>query len=490
MLETICVGGQATVYRGFHPSLLIDVVIKLAHEPSQRDQTERARLVTEAKALAEIIHPNMARLYDLDFHEDRPYLVLEFVRGKCLSDYRDQKEMTPSESALLVSNVARAVACAHERGILHLDLKPDNIMVTPRGEPVLIDFGMSNLTGSRSASSPKELCIAGTPQYMSPEQTRGRSCDLDSRTDVFGLGAVLYELCVGGPPFEVEVDQQIGEFTLSTELHWHRLSHAPVPRSLKQICRKAMSRDPRDRYGSATEFANVLEESSRKLDRRPIPCCRVAAVLALMVGLVSLFLATLFPSADNRPEATLGLQVIRGETYLPLKDALPLSATDRVRLLCDIDAGSRTGVVVVNESGPPQWLGPLKSRSTPEMIQAVVRGSSQLLSLSEQTDTLLFLLVIRRDEPIHRGEIREMLPFQRLLPKIPSHTAVIFRRNQFLIVKPAETDVEPVDAEYIQQQLNAVRQKLSDRYDDFAGVLVSKNASSVSSTTDSTGAPW
>jgi serine/threonine protein kinase len=265
ILETISEGGQATLFRGLHPALLIDVVIKLAHRPWRGDGSGRTRFVSEAKALAEIDHPHLARLYDLDFYEDRPFLVLEYVRGRTLGHYRKTTSLEPSEIAFLVAKAARAVGAAHKRGILHLDLKPENILITPEREPVLIDFGLSFLTPRDGNSATEDRWIAGTPQYMAPEQICGERSTLTQRTDVFGLGGVLYFLCVGHDPFVVrDID---GRLQRPAEPDWVSLARARVPLRLKAICRKALATDPDARYLSAEAMADILLAAGRRWTR-------------------------------------------------------------------------------------------------------------------------------------------------------------------------------------------------------------------------------
>jgi serine/threonine protein kinase len=265
ILEVISESGQATLFRGLHPALLIDVVIKLAHAPWRDDPQGRMRFVSEAKALAEIEHPHLARLYDLDFYEDRPFLVLAYVRGRNLGHYRETTGLSASEIVFLVAKVARAVGAAHARGILHLDLKPENILITPAREPVLIDFGLSFLTPRGDNSPTAERWVAGTPQYMAPEQISGNRSALTQRTDVFGLGGVLYFLCVGHDPFVVR--ESDGRLQRAAEPDWVSLARARVPLRLKSICRKALATNPDARHLSAEAMAEALEAAGRRWTR-------------------------------------------------------------------------------------------------------------------------------------------------------------------------------------------------------------------------------
>ncbi len=481
VLETISVGGQSTVFRGFHPSLLIDVVIKLAHQPCLQDETGRARLVTEAKALAEIDHPHLARLYDLEFFEDRPFLVLEYVRGKRLGDFRDGSHLTPSQIASLLAKVARAVSAAHERGILHLDLKPDNIMVTLGGEPVLIDFGMSILQRTGAAQAPGELCIAGTPQYMSPEQTRGRPAEFDARTDIFGLGAVLYDLCVGQPPFAIDGDETDSHSSQSSEPDWNELSRAPVPHSLQTICRKAMSSDPEARYESAEEFAEQLEAVSKRLDKRRTVLHRLAAMLVLTLGVFSLLVAWWMPGQVAPERVSLGLQVVREFGEVPLRQALPIMGGDHLRLQGWLSETAHLGMFALTDNGQRQWLGPLKSVSDQGHTRVAFPDFTDTIALSDDAGTLLILLVSQRESPVYHSKVLEVMSEPESVPTIPSHLAVVLHRDDCEVVTAIGLPVDDSEATAVQEQLQEFRQRLAIQFDDFAGILIRVKAGPASS---------
>src|SRR5262249_39835795 len=161
----------------------------------------REPLVAEGRLLAELDHPNLARVYDLDFHQDRAFLVMEYVRGRSLDQYAKQEPLTPPRAAGLVAQGARALALLHRRGVLHLDIKPRNIVMDEAGRPRLIDFGLARLRHAWAAERDEADQIGGTVPYMAPEQARGQSAGLGPRSDVFGLGATLYFLLVGRAPF-------------------------------------------------------------------------------------------------------------------------------------------------------------------------------------------------------------------------------------------------------------------------------------------------
>ena len=196
--------GQAEVYRVVHPQFQQERVLKLAKQPVGPDG--RSEIVEEGKIMVELEHPHLIRVFDLDFLGGRPYLVMEYIRGRNLEQYAGEKPLSPRQIASLVAKVASAAAYAHRRGVVHRDIKPRNILVDERGEPRLIDFGMARL---RTAwSDDRKEPDGGTFAFMAPEQARIDSPEdrqkVGPRSDVFALGATLYFLLTGQAPFRGE----------------------------------------------------------------------------------------------------------------------------------------------------------------------------------------------------------------------------------------------------------------------------------------------
>jgi len=252
-------GGQGDVYRAVHPQLQKELVIKLGRRQIAGERDEQDRLVAEGRVLAELDHPHLARVYDLDFHERRPYLVMEYIRGRNLRQYARGGNLPWRESARLVGQAGRALAVAHARGVLHLDVKPENIIVDERGNARLIDFGMARLRHAWTDDAPQPGSISGTIPFMAPEQARGETDQLDQRTDVFGLGAVLYWLLTGKPPFGTFQAPNALVAAQGCTFDRAAVERADAPRPLVDACLKAMSADQTGRFGSAEEFADAVE---------------------------------------------------------------------------------------------------------------------------------------------------------------------------------------------------------------------------------------
>ncbi len=282
-------GGQAEVYRAVHPTLAKELVVKLSRDPVRAPHTDREHLVEEGKVLADLDHPNLAQVYDLDFHEDRPFLVMEYIRGRNLHQQAKQARPAPREAAKVVAKVARALSTAHARGVVHQDIKPENVVIDESGEPRLIDFGLARLCHAWVDDLAKSENISGTIQYMAPEQAQGDTARIGERADVFGLGAVLYYLLVGHAPFEGEDRNDCYDRACRCDFDKSALCDAATPGRLEKICLRAMERDPADRYPTADALAADLECFAAGGRLRKSALAVAASAILIMVAVSWIF---------------------------------------------------------------------------------------------------------------------------------------------------------------------------------------------------------
>ena len=206
LLEEIARGGMGVVYRARQLSLGREVAVKmiLAGELATAETVQRFR--NEAAAAARLDHPNIVSVYEIGEHETQHYFSMRLVLGRRnIATWAKSLPLSATERAAqlaaVMAKVARAVAFAHERGVLHRDLKPSNILVDENGEPQVTDFGLAKLVSEQDSGLTLSIQMLGSPSYMAPEQADGRHGDVTTATDVYGLGAVLYELLAGRPPF-------------------------------------------------------------------------------------------------------------------------------------------------------------------------------------------------------------------------------------------------------------------------------------------------
>lgn len=262
LLEHVGAGSMATVYRGERTQLKRAVAVKFLRESFAFADDGRRRFEVEARAMGRLEHPNCVSIIDFGVEGDSPYLVLDFVTGQTLGEImRFQVGRMPTSRAIrLIRHVLAGLAHAHQHGIVHRDMKPDNVLVTEvigRGEQARIaDFGLAKLRDDVTVTTGVAL---GTPAYMSPEQTLGQSAD--ERSDFYAVGVILFELLTGNKPYQAESPFEL--------MRLHR--EAPIPsltsmapgrefsRELEAIAQTAMAKDRDRRYTSAEAFSKALE---------------------------------------------------------------------------------------------------------------------------------------------------------------------------------------------------------------------------------------
>jgi WD40 repeat protein len=239
------------------------MVLAGAHAGSQ----ELARFRTEAEAVGRLQHPNIVQIYGVGRHDEHPYLVLEYVDGGNLAQQLTGTPLPARRAAELIETLARAMQYAHERGIVHRDLTPGNVLLTAEGMPKITDFGLAKLLVGGGAVRTQSGAIVGTPSYMAPEQADGRSSAIGPATDVYGLGAILYELLTGRPPFRAETPLETLLQVQADELVPPSRLQPKLPRDLGTICQKALAKSSQRRYARAADLADDLRNW---LDGEPI----------------------------------------------------------------------------------------------------------------------------------------------------------------------------------------------------------------------------
>jgi tetratricopeptide (TPR) repeat protein len=266
ILNVLGRGGMGVVYKARQASLNRLVALKMIRSGAHAGPAERARFRQEAEAVARLQHPNVVQIYEIGEHDAHPFLALEFVDGGSLAARLAGAPQPPRQAAGLVETLARAVHAAHGRGIIHRDLKPANVLLTADGTPKVADFGLAKCLDAEAGDTPSGAVI-GTPSYMAPEQARGRSREVGPLADVYALGAVLYELLTGRPPFRAETAADTLLQVLSDDPLAPSRLQPKVPRDLETVCLKCLHKDPGRRYASALDLA---EDLRRFLAREPI----------------------------------------------------------------------------------------------------------------------------------------------------------------------------------------------------------------------------
>jgi serine/threonine protein kinase len=258
LLEEIGRGGQGVVYRARQKSLNRIVALKVIGLGQWATQAHLKRFRREAEAAANLDHPCIVPIYEVGEREGSCYFSMKFIDSGQLDEVARRTPISVRNAAELIAKLARTVHYAHEHGILHRDIKPGNILVDAKGEPHLTDFGLARLLETKSTVT-HTMDVLGTPSYMAPEQASGHNEQLTSATDVYGLGAVFYQLLTGHPPFAAGTTYETVRLVLETEPRQPRLWDPKIDRELSTICLKCLEKDPKRRYSSALALAEDLE---------------------------------------------------------------------------------------------------------------------------------------------------------------------------------------------------------------------------------------
>ncbi len=345
LLEEIGRGGQGVVYRARQKSLNRIVALKvigLAHWATEA-HVKRFRL--EAEAAASLNHPCIVPIYEVGERDGACYFSMGLVEGGQLDAVAKREPMPIRHAAELIAKLARTVSYAHEHGILHRDIKPGNILLDAEGEPHLTDFGLARLAETESTVT-RTMEVLGTPSYMAPEQAVGNNAAVTSATDIYGLGAVLYQMLTGHPPFAGGTTFETVRLVLDTEPRQPRLWNRKIDRDLATICLKCLDKDPQRRYSSALALAEDLERwlkdepirarrtgifaRGRKWVRRnPTSALLAASLVALAAAIGAMTLALPFYWHRNLPTSSPPEKSI---AVLPFLD---LSETKDQEYFCD-----------------------------------------------------------------------------------------------------------------------------------------------------------
>jgi serine/threonine protein kinase len=250
-------GGMGVVYKARHVRLKRLVALKMILAGVQASDEQLARFQSEAEAVARLQHPNIVQVYEIGEHNGLSYFSLEFVDGGSLAEHLHGAPQPPQEAAQMVETLARAVHAAHRRGIIHRDLKPANVLLSSEGISKITDFGLAkqlDVDGGHTQSG----AVLGTPNYMAPEQAQGKTKDIGPAADIYALGAILYDLLTGRPPFQgASIWETIAQVVSAEPTRPSRLQ-PQVPAGLEAICLKCLCKDPQKRYATAEALADDL----------------------------------------------------------------------------------------------------------------------------------------------------------------------------------------------------------------------------------------
>src|SRR5256884_242037 len=418
LLEKIGRGGQGVVFRARQKSLNRTVALKVISLGQWASKAHLKRFRLEAEAAARLEHPGIVPIHEVGERDGQCYFSMKFVEGGQLDEVARREPMPIRHTVELIAKVARTVHYAHDHGILHRDIKPGNILLDAKGEPHLTDFGLARLVESESTVT-HTLEVLGTPSYMAPEQAVGNNAVVSSATDVYGLGAVLYQLLTGQPPFAGGTTYETIKLLLDTELRQPRLLNSKIDRDLSTICLKCLEKDPQRRYSSALALAEALE---RWLRHEPIHARRTgvfargrkwvrrnparALLTASLVALAATSGWIVWKSELIRGPVTTGIAVLPFENLSEQKentafaDGVQDDILTKLAKIADLKVISRTSVMDYRGKRNVRQIG--NELRVSHVLEGSVRRTGTHLHLNAQlidtrTDTHVWVEQYDRD---------------------------------------------------------------------------------------------
>lgn len=355
LLEEIARGGMGVVFKARQTSLNRIVALKMIVAGQLASAAEVQRFYTEAESAAQLDHPGIVPVFEVGEHEGQHYFSMALVHGESLAAKFVDGPLAAGDAAEIVRSVAQSVEYAHGKGVIHRDLKPSNILIDEAGQPRITDFGLAKRIDAESSLTGTGQ-ILGTPSYMSPEQAGGKTDRIGPLSDVYSLGAILYTLLTGRPPFQSTTPTATLIQVLQQEPVSPRALNAKAPRDLETICLKCLEKEPRRRYASAGELAAELNRylTGEPIQARPIgsaarlwrwcrrkPAMATVSALALfatVAGIVTLAVATIVVTKSRNEARNLAKQekVAREEAVIErenVQDALARSLYEQARAL-------------------------------------------------------------------------------------------------------------------------------------------------------------
>jgi len=417
LLEELGRGGQGVVYRARQKGLDRMVALKVIALGHWATEAHLKRFRFEAEAAARLDHPSIVPIYEIGERDGTCYFSMKFIEGGQLDELVRREPLAIRRAAELMAKVAHTVHYAHEHGVLHRDIKPGNILLDKNGQAHLTDFGLARLV-EKESNVTRTMDVLGTPSYMAPEQASGENDSLTSATDVYGLGAVFYQLLTGQPPFAGGTTYETIRLVIETEPRSPRIWNPKVDRDLETICLKCLEKDPQRRYLSALALAEDLERWLRHqpirarhtglftrgkkwVQRNPV----LAPVTPLLIALVAT-VAVLFWKNAGVQSPTTGVAVLPFENLSADKDnaffadGIQDDILTKLAKIADLKVISRTSVMEYRGARNIRQIG--NALRVSHVLEGSVRRNADRIHLNAQlidarTDTHVWAEEYDRD---------------------------------------------------------------------------------------------
>ena len=318
LIEIIGSGGMADIHRALDHQLQREVAVKILRDPLAQDESFQENFLHEARAAANLSHPNVVTIFDFGRDDGTLYIVMEYIAGTDLKTLiRRRKQLTPLEAVELMKKISDGVGYAHRAGLVHCDLKPQNILVTPDNKVKITDFGVSRALATIQPDEHSDI-VWGSPQYFSPEQASGGAPSPAS--DVYSLGAILYEMITGQPPFVADSAADLAKLHLTAEPIPPRSIESSIPEPLQQIVLKILAKEPSARYRTAHQLGRILTN----LDLKAFPGERSPSVGELDLPDLALAKPTSSQNISTTSEMDWVLVALGLVAFLTMGGLIPL----------------------------------------------------------------------------------------------------------------------------------------------------------------------
>jgi eukaryotic-like serine/threonine-protein kinase len=473
-------GAQGTVYRALHPDLPREVAIKSVRKRADSDSEDHGVLEREGRLLAGLDHPNIARVHDLEFHEGRPFLVIEYRRGINLQQFAAGRKLHPREAAVLLVPLGRALGYAHRRGIVHQDIKPGNLLIDDAGQLVVLDFGLARMKDAwdDEANQPSGLTVA----YAAPEQARAEADKIGPASDIFSAGAVLYFLLTGNAPFVAPTFREAMKRASACDFDRAALRDRGIPRRLAAICLRAMDADPAKRYARAEDMSADLE----RYLRRPRQSLLLGAAACLLAAFVAIW--RLWPGSAEPIHEPPGQQqvigtlerTVDGKSRLFTPDAptklarlMPLRVGDKLELRCDLPNLQHAALFLVDATGEVRELTPLQLTAVGQVTRLRF-PSGGVWELEGPPGTVLFLACVTRGARPLLEDVRRLLNEDVKVPTplpVPAEDCLfLVDRDEVQAYGEESRDVVVTPHAMLRTRLERLREGLAPKTDYLWGV--------------------
>ncbi len=378
-------GGMAEVYKAFHPQLERYAAIKVLHGFLAEGEDFQLRFQREAKAIAALRHPHIVQIYDIDIEDESYYMVMEFIDGGTLKErlLQNKGPLPIAEMAHIFKEVASALGYAHRQGVLHRDIKPANVLLDKSGRTVLTDFGIARIVSETQFTVTGTL--VGTPAYMSPEQ--GKGLPIDTTSDIYSLGIILYEMVTGKVPFDADTPLAVIHKHINEPLPPPRSLREDIPAALEDVILKALAKEPGDRYQTSEQLAEAADQAFQDFAKITQSETMVEIPQKTDLGgapempedtIASKETVAMEPDADTNADADPAQTFTSKSTVAMEPETAPEDIAERATVAMDADAEPQPNVVEQSSPKPqiaqptPQFKQPAKVKPLPIILGVIV----------------------------------------------------------------------------------------------------------------------